>query len=323
MADNSWRQQVSEMDLRLLRVFKAVADSGGFTAAEVILGKSKSAISTDITDLESRLQMRLCRRGRSGFALTPEGERIREAFDELQADLDHFRDKVNRTRQMLSGALTVYITDNIVTHDHSPLVGALSRFVRQNPGVSINFTSAPANEVEQSLLSGRAHVGVSLISRLVPTLETIPLFKETGLLYCGRRHPLFSLPDDRMTPDVVRGHRIVGGAVMSEAALSERIQRDFESSATSNTIDARIILLLTGEFLGFLPPPYAASWVERGEIRPILTHELQATNIFYAIFNRSVPTSLVVDKFRRILLEEYGVLTPEGRDKSNFIQANP
>jgi DNA-binding transcriptional LysR family regulator len=323
MAENAWRQQVSEMDLRLLRVFKAVADSGGFTAAEVILGKSKSAISTDIADLESRLQMRLCRRGRSGFALTPEGERIREAFDELQADLDQFRDKVNRTRQMLSGAITIYVTDNIVTHDHSPLVAAVSRFVQENPGVFINFTSAPANEVEQSLLSGRAHVGISLISRLVPTLETIPLFSETGLLYCGRRHPLFSVSDALMTPAVLRGHRIVGGAVMREAALSERIQRDFESSATSNTIDARIILLLTGEFLGFLPPPYAAPWVERGEIRPILTEELQATNMFCAIFNRSAPASLVVDKFRRILLEEYRVSATEGLDKMNFIQANP
>lgn len=306
MAENPLRKQISEMDLRLLRVFKAVADSGGFTAAEVVLGKSKSAISTDITDLESRLQMRLCRRGRSGFALTPEGERIREAMEELQADLDHFRDKVNRTRQMLSGELTIYVTDNIVTHDHSPLVSAVSRFVRQNPGVFINFTSAPANEVEQSLLSGRANIGISLVSRLVQMLELIPLFDETVLLYCGRRHPLFALPEEQMTPDAIRGHRIVGGSVMSEAALSQRIQRDFESTATSNTIDARIILLLTGEFLGFLPPSYAAPWVERGEIRPVLVDDFRGKNTFYAIFNRSVPSSLVVDKFRRILLEEYG-----------------
>jgi LysR family transcriptional regulator, transcriptional activator for bauABCD operon len=66
---------VGEIDLRLLRVFMAVADHGGFAAAEVALGKNKSAISMDIANLEARLGSRLCQRGRGGFSLTDEGRR--------------------------------------------------------------------------------------------------------------------------------------------------------------------------------------------------------------------------------------------------------
>ena len=68
--------QVSDFELRLLRVFKVVVESGGFSAAESALGITKSAISQHMSDLEKRLGLRLCQRGRSGFALTDEGAEV-------------------------------------------------------------------------------------------------------------------------------------------------------------------------------------------------------------------------------------------------------
>ncbi|MFM7786129.1 MAG: LysR family transcriptional regulator, partial [Gammaproteobacteria bacterium] len=61
--------QVTDLDLRLLRVFRTVVESGGFAAAELALNVGRSTISKQIKDLETRLGMRLCRRGRGGFAL--------------------------------------------------------------------------------------------------------------------------------------------------------------------------------------------------------------------------------------------------------------
>jgi DNA-binding transcriptional LysR family regulator len=51
------RRQLSDIDLRLLRVFIAVTESGGFTAAEIKLNINRSTISTHISDLEARLGM--------------------------------------------------------------------------------------------------------------------------------------------------------------------------------------------------------------------------------------------------------------------------
>lgn len=65
--------QLSDMDLRLLRVFKAVVDCGGMSAAELELNISLSTISKHIKDLEQRLGLTLCQRGREGFAVTDEG----------------------------------------------------------------------------------------------------------------------------------------------------------------------------------------------------------------------------------------------------------
>ena len=47
--------QMSDLDLKLLRVFKAVVEAGGLSAAEVSLNMNVSNISTRLSDLEKRL----------------------------------------------------------------------------------------------------------------------------------------------------------------------------------------------------------------------------------------------------------------------------
>jgi len=58
--------RLSDIDLRLLRVFEAVAVAGGFVRAQEALGISQPAISSYIAKLESRLNVRLCDRGPKG-----------------------------------------------------------------------------------------------------------------------------------------------------------------------------------------------------------------------------------------------------------------
>jgi len=60
--------QLSDMDLRLLQVFKSVVECGGLAAAELELNIATSTISRHLKDLETRLGLVLCRRGRAGFA---------------------------------------------------------------------------------------------------------------------------------------------------------------------------------------------------------------------------------------------------------------
>jgi DNA-binding transcriptional LysR family regulator len=105
--------QVTDFDIRLLRVFKAVAECGGFSAAESELGISRSAISLHMGDLERRLGLRLCRRGRGGFALTEEGREVLEAAETLLAGLEAFRTEVNALHESLRGELDIGITDTL------------------------------------------------------------------------------------------------------------------------------------------------------------------------------------------------------------------
>lgn len=67
---------LTDFDLRLIRVFLAVADAQGVTAAQSILNVGQSTISSQLATLETRLGFRLCERGRGGFSLTSKGERL-------------------------------------------------------------------------------------------------------------------------------------------------------------------------------------------------------------------------------------------------------
>ncbi len=70
------RAKVSDLDLRLLRIFLAVVDAKGLSEAQAALNIGQPTISTHLATLEARVGFRLCERGRSGFHLTPKGEKF-------------------------------------------------------------------------------------------------------------------------------------------------------------------------------------------------------------------------------------------------------
>ena len=97
--------QLADVDLRLLRVFRAVVEAGGFSAAEIQLNLANSTISNYISDLEKRLDMRLCNRGRGGFSLTDHGKVVYEATQDLLSAVDQFRNRVNISHERILGHL--------------------------------------------------------------------------------------------------------------------------------------------------------------------------------------------------------------------------
>ncbi|MDX1400274.1 MAG: LysR family transcriptional regulator, partial [Oceanospirillum sp.] len=56
--------QISDYELKQLKLFKTVVESGGFTSAAAELNISRPTVSNHIASLESRLGMSLCKRGR-------------------------------------------------------------------------------------------------------------------------------------------------------------------------------------------------------------------------------------------------------------------
>ena len=67
--------QLTDLDLRLIRVFLAIVDAGGVSPAQATLNVGQSTISTQLATLETRLGYRLCERGRGGFSLAHAAKR--------------------------------------------------------------------------------------------------------------------------------------------------------------------------------------------------------------------------------------------------------
>ncbi|TBU82383.1 LysR family transcriptional regulator [Phytopseudomonas dryadis] len=274
--------QVSDFDIRLLKLFRSVADCGGFSAAESVLGIGRSAISQQMSDLEQRLGLRLCQRGRAGFALTEEGREVYQSTQQLLAALESFRTEVNGLHQHLRGELNIGLTDNLVTVPHMRISGALARLKERGPEVRVHIRMTPPSEVEQGVLDGRLHIGVVPVASALPGLDYQPLYDERSLLYCAVGHPLFYV-DDEQLPDARLNAQ---DAIAPTFRLPPEIQTHYQAlncTASASDREGMAFLILTGRYIGYLPDHYAAAWVKEGRLRT-----LKASTRFYDLNLASV-----------------------------------
>lgn len=283
--------QVSDFDLKLLRTFRAVADCSGFSMAEIELGMTKSAISKQISDLESRLGARLCHRGRSGFALTPEGQFVYTASTKMFGALDGFRAELNSLQKQPAGVLHIGCIDTLVTRRRSPLVKVLRTFSNKYPDVELKIITASAAEIDQRVADRGLQIGISTDRGKIKDVQSLPLYQENGYLYCGASHPLFDLEEEDITQEVVNQHRFAQHAY-SEAEIRDEQHVGFRPVASGQFTEGIAMLILTGNFVGFLPEHYAQSWVDSGQMRSLLPANVQkATNIrlLYGVEASEIP----------------------------------
>ena len=111
-------RRLQDIDLKSLRVFKAIVEAGGLAGAQAVLNSSQSTLSTQLGDLEKRLGFRLCRRGRGGFALTQQGQRLLEALEDYLEFGDAVAHGAVQVRSVsLSGGQLLFYGSGVGTGD--------------------------------------------------------------------------------------------------------------------------------------------------------------------------------------------------------------
>jgi DNA-binding transcriptional LysR family regulator len=284
--------QIGDSEIRLLRVFKAVVACGGLAAAELELNIGRSTISRHLRDLEERLGLVLCRRGRAGFALTPEGQRVFDDGLRLLDAMDTFRADVRDMHAELSGTLSIGLFDKTVTNPRARIGAAVREFRRAAPGVALDMIVGTLNDIESAVIDGRLDVGVVPDHRRSDSLAYTPLFDEAMLLYCGRQHPLYEARDEPLSWDELRDYDHAGlGFHSPNMEATHRL--GLRRQATVNDQEAIATLILSGCYIGFLPDHYAETFLRSGDIRRVFATGSAYDVRFVAIQRRSpAPTRI-------------------------------
>ena len=263
-----------DVDLRLLRVFEAVARNRGLSSAQRDLGVTQATISNQLASLESRLGLRLCERGRGGFALTNEGREVLAAARTLFRSVENFRSAVGATRGQMLGELHFGTVDAMWTNETMDLPRAFADFHDLAPRVTVHLDI----EAPQNLMQGLAEDRYQLI--LTPALDrplrfnAVLLFTETQGLYCGNGHDLFTVPDENVTVGRLTRYPYAARAYMSEQPGP--LGTPFRSMAFSSHMESIALLILSGDYLGHLPTHFARQWEMQGRMR-----RLHAGNVSY------------------------------------------
>ncbi|GGK00090.1 LysR family transcriptional regulator [Pseudomonas matsuisoli] len=286
--------QVSDFDIRLLKLFRTVVDSGGFAAAESVLGIGRSAISQQMGDLEQRLGLRLCQRGRAGFSVTEEGAEVYRATERLLSAMESFRTEVNGLHSHLRGELNIGLTDNLVTVPHMRITHALATLKEHGPDVRIQIRMTPPSEVEKGVLDGRLHVGVVPQAGALAGLDYHPLYEERSQLYCAVGHPLFYVSDNELDDARLDAQDAIAPNFRLPAAVQAHHQR-LNCTASASDREGMAFLILTGRYVGYLPDHYARQWVQQGRLRA-----LKVATRFYDL---SLATVTRRDRHAHLVLE--------------------
>lgn len=260
--------QVHDVDLRLLRIFVAIVECGGLSAAESRLNIGRSTISSHLSDLEVRLGIKLCKRGRSGFEITESGRVTYQASLELLQQCEAFASTVASSKNELSGRVTIATIDTFVSDPRCGVAHVISALKAKSDNIQFDINVCEAREVETSVASGRSLVGLGVSRHHLRGLDYYPLHNETNFLYCAKGHQLFDCKDSDTTKLLESAEVITSNYMRDKEVRNDGL--NYQNSATAYHDEGIAHLILSGEFIGYLPEHYASYWVDKGLFKSIL-----------------------------------------------------
>ncbi len=260
---------VSDSNLRLLRIFSTIVECGGITPAESKLNMANSTLSTHLAMLEDYLQMKLCTRGRAGFELTCDGRGVYEAAQRLFESLEEFRRSVHRTHSASPLSIRILVPDALICTVFDELIPVFQRFVAEVPGVLVDIDIASPEHIDQAVIDGNVDLGITSPLRRTHNLRFYDVKRETTALYCGRGHPLFTVSEGSLGVEEILKHKFVRA---DGTYYPKKILRMLQGVGSSSCIplDARALLVATGHYLGLMPEEFVRPYVQKGLLRELM-----------------------------------------------------
>lgn len=259
---------ITEYDLRLLRIFRTVVENGGFAASETELGVTRSTISVHMSNLESRMKLKLCSRGRGGFALTEDGQAVYHACIELFDSLNDFSMLVSSLGEELSGELTLLCADQLDNTMQKNLAEVIRYLHQKEPQLHLILDGDSIHNIERALLQDKAHLGLLPSYHQIEGLNYHTIYSEPIYLCCSEHHPYFELEDGEITPEMLAQSPSIHPGIDIDSDGREQLKK-LNLSAKAYQFDTRKTLILSGCYIGYLPESYIQNELTTKQMRII------------------------------------------------------
>lgn len=222
------------MDLKHLRYFVAVAETGHITRAAARLGMQQPPLSQQIRALEESLGTALFHRHPKGVTLTDSGQQLLADSRRLLDDVEAVRSRMKAVAAGHAGVLAVGFTSSAASH------GLMPRLLREcrstYPGIALQITEDHAAGLTEALAAGRLHCG----------FLRVPVARPPGLVFetLAREPVLVALP---------AGHALLRSRQRKSLALTQLKDERFILVRQSGAPGLYAELLAQCEQQGFAP----------------------------------------------------------------------
>lgn len=299
---------ITEYDLRLLRIFVSVVEHGGFSAAENALGITRSTISVHMSNLETRMKLKLCLRGRGGFSLTEDGQSVYRAVIGLFDSLNDFSLLIGTLGKELSGELVILCADQLDNKKQQKLAQVIKTVYESAPNLHIVLDGDSISNIEKLLLKDKAHMGIFPGYQQIEGLDYVPLSSEPIYLCCSNSHPFFNKVDTQISDDDLASFATIHPGIDIDVAGRKQLEK-LNLSAKSYQFDTRKAMILSGKYLGYMPQSYIQRELNNGEIRLIQPNKLTYQFNISLVNKKSPREASKVDLLRSAFISAFNLST--------------
>ncbi|MEO7852448.1 MAG: LysR substrate-binding domain-containing protein [Rubrivivax sp.] len=278
------------MDLRQLRGFLTVAETGNVTQAAAQLHLVQPAVSRQIRLLEKDLGVELFERGRHGMALTDAGRSLVGYARRAMLELERARAELSSQSEGVTGIVTIGLLPSICDVLASRLVSAMAH---DFAGIQVRIAMGYAGTLQAWLENGEVDTALIYDAKPSQAIQTQPLVEEdlwivgplTSKLRKDKPVPLSSLASQPFVlPSAPHGIRTLVEHACTVAGVQMRIV------AETNAMSVQKGLVRAGHGLTILPAIAVADEIARKLLRaaPLKEPTIKRTIVLGLPSNRPI-----------------------------------
>jgi len=301
------------LEVRHLRLIRAIAEEDGPTRAAARLHLTQSAVSHQLAELEGRLGVALFTRVRRRLKLTPAGARLVEAARTMLVELARvereLHDAGTRKREVLRLAVECFTS-------YHWLPNIIAGLTAEAPDVEVRIVAEATREPVAALLRGTLEL--ALVSSPVRDRElvSVALFDDEWTVILAPAHPLAARP-------FVTASELGGETLFAHDAPRGDVNRLRELLAVERAAmprvvpvpltDALVELVKAGLGVALVSRWAVAPWQARGEIVARRFTRAGLAETWSAVYRRDAATRLPLARFAELLRASSAELAPGSR----------
>lgn len=194
------------------RMFKAVADFGGFQQAADQVHKSQSTVHHAVNKLEEQLGVKLIEVQGRKTHLTHAGKQLLRRISHLLAETERLENVAHNLKQGVESKLAIAVDE---AFPKDVLYQALAEVSEEFPMVHLEVIETILTGANELLNKGMAEIALSPFTLANELSEDLCQLKFMAV--CGAKHPLAS--KNKVTPDDLKQYRQI---VLRDSGLEQK-----------------------------------------------------------------------------------------------------
>lgn len=278
-------------DVVSMAVFARVVQAGSFTGAATMLGLSKSVVSTRISELETRLGVRLLHRTTRRLSLTPDGAHLHERCLRLVAAADEAREALDSALREPDGVVRMSVPVGMGLWHLPKLVRDLHEL---HPRLVLDIS---LSDHHVDLVADGFDLAVRVAEKLEPSTLVARRIGRERVIVCASPEYLARHGEPRVPEDLVH-HNCLRISSVTRTWTFRSGRHTHKITISGSFITDNIVMLrqatLDGVGLSRLPMSVASADIDAKRLRQVLPdYTMGETSVFIVHpYGKQMPTKV-------------------------------